>query len=70
MRPRSIRAVSRAETVGIVNVTWFVSAIYFVAGPNLASLMALVGFGLVAAGCSYTAFRLSVLDLVQGRFRR
>jgi hypothetical protein len=62
--------VSRAETVGIVNVTWFVSAIYFVAGPNLAYLMALLGFGLVAAGCSYTTFRVRVLELVRDRFRR
>lgn len=62
--------MSRAETVGIVNVTWFVSAIYFIAGPNLAWLMALIGFGLVAAGCSYAAFRVSVLDMVQSRFRR
>ena len=53
-----------------MNVTWFVSAIYFVAGPNLAYLMALLGFGLVAAGCSYTTFRVRVLELVRDRFRR
>ena len=62
--------MSRTETVGIAHVIWFVSVIYFVAGPYLAYWMAIAGFGLVAAGFSYTTFRVRVLQSVQGRARR
>ena len=62
--------MSRAETVGIAHVTWFVSVIYFIAGPNVAYLMAVAGFGLVATRFSYATFRLSVLQWVQNRARR
>jgi hypothetical protein len=61
--------VSRAETIGIAHVIWFVSAIYFIAGPTLAYLTAVAGFGLVAAGASYTTFRVAVVQFVQRRRR-
>jgi hypothetical protein len=62
--------MSRAETRGIAHVVWFVSAIYFVAGPTLAYVTALAGFGLVAAGFRYAPFRMWLLELVRGRSRR
>ena len=62
--------MSRAETVGIVNVVWFVSALYFIASPTLAYGAAVVGFGLLAVGFSYTAFREDIEHSVRRRTRR
>lgn len=62
--------MSRAETRGIAHVMWFVSAIYFVAGPYPAYFMAVVGFGLLAVGFSYSTFRVWLVDSVRGRLRR
>ena len=54
--------MSRAETLGIAHVVWFVSAIYVVAGPEPAYFTAVAGFGLVAAGFRYATFRERVRD--------
>ena len=62
--------MSRSETVGIAHVVWFVSALYFLAGPYPAYCAAVVGFGLVAVGFSYTAFREDVVQSVRRRTRR
>jgi len=59
--------VSRAETFGIAHVVWFVSAIYLVAGPELAWCMAIAGFGLVAAGFRYSTLRERLRDLIGRR---
>ena len=59
--------MSRAETLGIAHVVWFVSAIYFVAGPELAWWAAIAGFGLAAAGFRYSTFRERVRDSVARR---
>jgi len=59
--------MSRAETMGIAHVVWVVSAIYFLAGPGFAYWAALVGFGLVAVGFSYSAFRDRVVELLRSR---
>ena len=52
--------------MGIAHVMWFVSAIYFVAGPFPAYFMAVVGFGLLAVGFSYSTFRVWLVDSVRG----
>jgi hypothetical protein len=60
----------RPETIGIAHVVWFVSAIYFIAGAGLAWVAAVVGFGLVAGGFSYTAFREGIVASVRRRVGR
>jgi hypothetical protein len=62
--------MSRTEALAVANVMWFVSALYFIAGPAVAYYAALIGFGLVAAGCSYGAFREGVVQSVRRRARR
>ena len=59
--------MSRVETVGIAHVVWFVSALYFIAGPLVAYGAAVVGFGLVASGFSYTEFRDALVQSVRRR---